>query len=90
MNAIDQRTDADGLAYLSGFGNEFASEALPGALPRGQNSPQRVPLGLYAEQFSATAFTVPRSEARRTWLYRIMPSARHERFQRHLTGRIVT
>lgn len=81
MNAIDQRTDADGLAYLSGFGNEFASEAIAGALPRGQNSPQRVPFGLYAEQFSATAFTVPRREARRTWLYRIMPSARHERFE---------
>lgn len=81
MNAIDQRTDADGLAYLSGFGNEFASEAIPGALPRGQNSPQRVPFGLHAEQFSATAFTVPRGEARRTWLYRIVPSARHSRFQ---------
>ncbi len=81
MNAIDQRTDADGLAHLSGFGNEFASEAIPGALPRGQNSPQRVPFGLHAEQFSATAFTVPRGEARRTWLYRIVPSARHSRFQ---------
>lgn len=81
MNAIDQRAGADGLAYLSGFGNEFASEAIAGALPRGQNSPQHVPLGLYAEQFSATAFTVPRREARRTWLYRIMPSARHQHFQ---------
>ena len=46
-------------AYQSGFGNEFASEALPGALPAGMNSPQRVPFGLYAEQFSGTAFTVP-------------------------------
>ena len=81
MNAIDQRQKADALSYLSGFGNEFASEALSGALPRGQNSPQHVPFGLYAEQFSATAFTVPRRDARRTWLYRILPSARHGRFE---------
>ncbi|MGH7116054.1 MAG: homogentisate 1,2-dioxygenase, partial [Stellaceae bacterium] len=59
------------LAYLSGFGNEHATEAVPGALPQGRNSPQRPPLGLYAEQFSATAFTVPRHDARRSWLYRI-------------------
>lgn len=70
------------LHYLSGFNNEFASEALPGALPVGQNSPQRAPYGLYAEQFSGTAFTVPRAEARRTWLYRIRPSAAHPRFER--------
>ncbi|WP_268800607.1 homogentisate 1,2-dioxygenase [Pseudomonas huanghezhanensis] len=70
------------LAYQSGFGNQFSSEAIPGALPVGQNSPQRHPLGLYAEQFSGTAFTVPRSEARRTWLYRIQPSASHPQYQR--------
>ena len=52
--------------YLSGFGNEFSSEALPGALPVGQNSPQAVPYGLYTELLSGTAFTVARSEARRT------------------------
>lgn len=69
-------------AYLSGFGNQFSSEALPGALPQGQNSPQRAEYGLYAEQFSGTAFTVPRSEARRTWLYRIQPSASHPRYER--------
>ncbi|MBB4864783.1 homogentisate 1,2-dioxygenase [Pseudomonas nitritireducens] len=69
-------------AYQSGFGNEFSSEALPGALPVGRNSPQQVPFGLYAEQLSGTAFTVPRSEARRTWLYRIRPSAAHPRFER--------
>jgi homogentisate 1,2-dioxygenase len=69
-------------AYLSGFGNQFSSEALPGALPQGQNSPQRAEYGLYAEQFSGTAFTVPRSEARRTWLYRISPSASHPRYER--------
>ncbi|MBA1290294.1 homogentisate 1,2-dioxygenase [Pseudomonas japonica] len=68
--------------YMSGFGNQFSSEALPGALPQGQNSPQRPEYGLYAEQFSGTAFTVPRSEARRTWLYRIKPSAAHPRFER--------
>ncbi|MDE1164999.1 MAG: homogentisate 1,2-dioxygenase [Pseudomonas sp.] len=70
------------LRYQSGFGNQFSSEALPGALPEGQNSPQKVPYGLYAEQFSGTAFTVARSEARRTWLYRIRPSALHPRFER--------
>jgi homogentisate 1,2-dioxygenase len=65
------------LAYLSGFGNEHASEAVAGALPVGQNSPQRPPLGLYAEQLSGTPFTVPRRESRRSWLYRIRPSAGH-------------
>ena len=59
------------LAYQSGFGNEFSTEALPGALPVGQNSPQKAPYGLYAELFSGTAFTMVRSEARRTWMYRI-------------------
>lgn len=64
------------LAYQSGFGNSFASEAMPGALPEGQNSPQQSPLGLYAEQFSGTAFTAPRHLNRRTWMYRIQPSAK--------------
>ncbi|MEQ1581702.1 MAG: homogentisate 1,2-dioxygenase [Steroidobacteraceae bacterium] len=68
--------------YLSGFGNEFATEAIAGALPVGRNSPQRPPHGLYAEQFSTTAFTVPRNEARRTWMYRIRPSAAHGPFHR--------
>jgi homogentisate 1,2-dioxygenase len=70
------------LGYLSGFGNENASEAIAGALPVGQNSPQRAPFGLYAEQISATPFTVPRREARRSWLYRIRPSADHPAFRR--------
>jgi homogentisate 1,2-dioxygenase len=69
-------------AYQAGFGNEFASEAVPGALPAGRNSPQRPPLGLYAEQISGTAFTQPRTVNRRTWVYRIMPSAAHPRFAR--------
>lgn len=72
----------EALAYLAGFGNEFSCEALPGALPVGQNSPQRVPYGLYTELLSGTAFTVPRSESRRTWMYRIRPSAAHGRFAR--------
>ena len=65
------------LNYLSGFGNEFATEAIAGVLPVGQNSPQRPALGLYAEQLSGTPFTVPRHAARRSWLYRIRPSALH-------------
>ena len=65
------------LTYQSGFGNEFASEALPGALPLHQNSPQRAPYGLYAEQLSGTAFTAPRHLNRRSWLYRIRPAAQH-------------
>jgi homogentisate 1,2-dioxygenase len=63
----------DDYIYQRGFGNEFASEAVPGALPAGRNSPQRAPLGLYAEQLSGTAFTQPRAVNRRTWVYRIMP-----------------
>jgi homogentisate 1,2-dioxygenase len=68
------------LAYVWGFGNEHASEAIDGALPVGQNSPQQVAHGLYAEQLSATAFTAPRHENRRTWVYRVRPSALHARF----------
>lgn len=66
---------SDELQYLSGFGNEFQSEALSGALPIARFSPQRPALGLYAEKFSATAFTVPRQNNRRLWFYRIRPSA---------------
>src|SRR6476659_6913385 len=69
------------LSYQSGFGNEFATEALPGALPQGQNSPQRAPYGLYAEQLSGTAFTAPRGANRRSWLYRIRPAAKHSPFK---------
>jgi homogentisate 1,2-dioxygenase len=67
--------------YQSGFGNEFATEALAGALPPAQNSPQRCPYGLYAEQFSGTAFTAPRHANRRSWLYRIRPAATHAPFR---------
>lgn len=62
------------LQYMTGFGNEFETEALPGALPIGQFSPQKVKYDLYAEQFSTTAFTAPRAQNRRSWLYRIRPS----------------
>jgi len=68
--------------YQSGFGNEFATEAFDGALPVGRNSPQKAPLGLYAEQFSGTAFTVPRGHNKRTWTYRIRPSVMHRPFER--------
>ncbi len=60
--------------YLAGFGNEHQSEALPGAMPEGRFSPQRVAYGLYAEKLTATAFTAPRHANRRTWFYRIRPS----------------
>jgi homogentisate 1,2-dioxygenase len=69
------------LQYQSGFGNEFATEAVAGALPQGQNSPQKAPLGLYAEQFSGAAFTAPRATNRRSWLYRMRPSVIHKPFQ---------
>jgi homogentisate 1,2-dioxygenase len=73
---------SSGLRYMSGFGNEFATEAVPGTLPVGQNSPQRVAHGLYAEQLSGSAFTAPRAENRRSWLYRIRPAAVHGTFSR--------
>jgi homogentisate 1,2-dioxygenase len=73
--------------YQSGFGNEFSSEAIPGSLPIGRNSPQRVAHGLYAEQISGTAFTAPRNTNRRSWLYRIRPAALHGAFERFVQSR---
>jgi homogentisate 1,2-dioxygenase len=67
--------------YMTGFGSQFESEAVDGALPKGRNSPQRPAHGLYAEQLSGTAFTAPRSENRRSWLYRMRPTADHRPFQ---------
>ncbi|MEE1929241.1 homogentisate 1,2-dioxygenase [Streptomyces sp. TRM 70351] len=81
------RGTAEEPAYLTGFGNEHSSEAVPGALPVGRNSPQRAPLGLYAEQLSGAAFTEPRAHNRRSWLYRIRPSAAHPAFTRLTDGR---
>ena len=70
----DTRAVISDLRYLHGFGNEHESEALPGALPVGRFSPQKVAYGLYAEQFNTTAFTAPRAANRRSWFYRIRPS----------------
>ena len=65
---------------MNGFGNHFSTEAVAGALPVGRNSPQKVPFGLYAEQFSGTSFTAPRAQNRRSWLYRLRPAAMHPAF----------
>ncbi len=74
-------TAVDALAnspqYMPGFGNDFETESLPGALPQGQNSPQKCDYGLYAEQLSGSPFTAPRGTNERSWLYRIRPSVRH-------------
>ena len=81
---MSTRTEAPAstqLLYQSGFGNEFVSEAVPGALPEGQNAPQKAPFGLYTEQISGTPFTAPRGANRRSWLYRIRPSVAHRPFE---------
>ncbi|HEY6483638.1 MAG TPA: homogentisate 1,2-dioxygenase [Steroidobacteraceae bacterium] len=82
------KAPAAALVYQSGFGNHFATEAVPGALPQGRNSPQRCAFGLYAEQFSGTAFTAPRVINRRSWLYRIRPAAVHGEFRRAPDGEL--
>ncbi|MBX9881167.1 MAG: homogentisate 1,2-dioxygenase [Sphingomonas sp.] len=69
--------------YMTGFGSYFETEAVPGALPVGRNSPQKPAFGLYAEQLSGSAFTAPRHENRRSWLYRLRPSAAHPAFTRY-------
>src|SRR6201992_4062765 len=79
MSPFETHTDAS-RHYQSGFANDFASEALPGALPIGRNSPQRAAYGLYTKQLSGTAFTAPRAHNRRSWLYRIRPAAVHMPF----------
>ena len=79
------------IKYMSGFGNSFETEALPGALPVGRNSPQKVNYGLYAEQISGSPFTAPQATNERTWLYRIRPTVRHTgRFQKIDKGAIRT
>lgn len=72
------------LKYMRGFGNEFDSEdpRKPNSLPNGQNNPQKCPYGLYAEQLSGTAFTAPRDKNQRSWLYRILPSVKHQSFKK--------
>ena len=74
-NPITGSTNAPG--YMPGFGNDFETESLPGALPKGQNSPQTCAYGLYAEQLSGSPFTAPRGTNERSWLYRIRPSVKH-------------
>jgi homogentisate 1,2-dioxygenase len=76
MNVIAPLTDVK-TAYMTGFGNGFETEALPGALPIGRNSPQGCPYGLYAEQLSGSPFTAPRTSNERSWLYRIHPTVKH-------------
>ncbi|GAD97573.1 homogentisate 1,2-dioxygenase [Paecilomyces variotii No. 5] len=71
----------DPYKYNNGFGSYHESEAVEGALPVGQNSPQKAPYGLYTEKLSGTAFTAPRHENKQTWVYRILPAAAHENFQ---------
>src|SRR3569833_2867948 len=70
----------DALSYQTGFGGHFESEAVAGALPKGRNSPQRPAFGLYVEQLSGSSFTSPRHENRRSWLYRMRPTADHPPF----------
>src|SRR5262245_9137188 len=77
--------------YMSGFGNSFETEALPGALPIGRNSPEKVNYGPYGEQMNGSTFTAPQATNERSWLYRIRPTVRHTgRFQRVGKGRIRT
>ena len=78
-NAFVQASQETALTpgYMPGFGNDFQTEALPGALPRGRNSPQKCEYGLYSEQLSGTAFTAPNHHNERTWCYRIRPSVKH-------------
>ena len=74
------------LKYQSGFGNTFSTEAVKGALPVGQNSPQKTPQGLYPEVISGTAFTAPRAENQSSWLYKLRPSAMHAPYRRMAQG----
>ena len=83
IRAATTNGTAANAGYMPGFGNDFETEALPGALPQGHNSPQKCAYGLYAEQLSGTAFTAPRGQNERTWCYRIRPSVKHVgRFQK--------
>src|SRR3981189_154949 len=88
VKTAEARRVATELQYQSGFGNQFVTEAVAGALPVGRNSPQKPPHGLYAELISGTAFTAPRHENRRSWTYRIRPSAVHRPYQRIDNGLI--
>jgi homogentisate 1,2-dioxygenase len=80
----------DALRYMTGFGSHFETEAVSGALPKGRNSPQRPAFGLYAEQLSGSSFTSPRHENRRSWLYRMRPTADHRPFVAYLSAPLFT
>src|SRR5215475_12894571 len=89
--ARERTASAIATGYMSGFGNSFETEALPGALPLGRNSPQKVNYGLYAEQLSGSPFTAPQATNQRTWLYRVRPTVRHTgRFEKVDHGLIRT
>ena len=77
------------LNYMSGFGASFETQAVAGALPVGQNSPQQTPFGLFAEQLSGSAFTAPRHENKRSWLYRLRPTASHAPFNPYDGGKLL-
>lgn len=77
------------LNYMSGFGGSFETQAVAGALPVGQNSPQKTPFGLFAEQLSGSAFTAPRHENKRSWLYRLRPTASHAPYQPYAGGKLL-
>ena len=83
-------TMASAPQYQAGFGHEFSSEAVEGALPRTQNAPQQAPLGLYVEELNGTSFTAPRAVSRAPWTYRIRPSTVHKPFRQIGTGLIRT
>jgi homogentisate 1,2-dioxygenase len=87
--AVDRAAAGDSLAYQAGYGSALSSEARPGALPHGQNSPRRVPYGLVAEQINGTGFTVRRAENRRTWMYRLRPQTLDRGFRPRAHGRFV-
>lgn len=87
--AVDQAVAGDALAYQTGFGGPLASEALPGALPQGQNSPRHVPYGLVAEQLNGTGFGVRREENLRTWMYRLRPQILDRGYKSRDSGRFV-
>ncbi|MEC7933234.1 MAG: homogentisate 1,2-dioxygenase [Pseudomonadota bacterium] len=81
MPRSSAQEDGDDLpAMMPGFANHFVTEAVAGAVPVGRNSPQSTPFGLYSEQLSGTAFTAPRADNRRSWLYRLRPTAQHRAY----------
>ena len=79
---------ANAMRFMTGFGGHFETEAVEGALPKGRNSPQRPGFGLYAEQLSGSSFTAPRHDNRRSWLYRMRPTADHRPFERYQGGEL--